>query len=188
MQSDIEKSSRFDKNTSDEVFGDLLISGLGKNIKWSAQFYLVLLTLAIVPMGAGYFLAAQFGISLVPSGDLIGIPMRARSPFYHVFIIVGIAVAFIFVGYAVLTAARLAKTEIFVYENGIVGLGVTNIFVAAKPFFLPYSDITSAKAEEGAGAVLRIILTTKTGTLTVSSPNAAEIFKTINTKLKGIPL
>jgi len=186
MDNEYKNISNIDENTGDEVFGDLIISGLGKNIKWSAQFYLVLLTLAIVPMGAGYFLAAQFGIRLVPAEDLIGIPMRARSPFYHVFIILGIAVAFIFVGYAVLTATRLAKTEIFVYENGIVGMGVTNVFVAAKPFFLSYDDITSAKAEEGAGAVLRVILTTKAGALTVSSPNADKVFKAIKTKLEGL--
>ena len=170
--------------TPDEEFGDFVISGFGKDIRWSAQFYLILAALAVVPMSVGYFLSSRLGLRLVPAYDLIGIPMRARSNLYHVYIGAGIVLAVLFVSYAMISAQQITKTEIFVYEDGIVGLGFTKILAPLMPFFLPYGEIKSVVTEQGMGSALRVVIITQGGRHTVSSPNAAEIYVAINGRLK----
>ena len=166
----------------DEDLGALVTSGLGKDTRRSAQFYLILLALAVVPIGAGYFFATQFGHRIVIVSDVLGISIPVRTIFYYVYICSGVVLAVALVFIQLLAREQVAKTAIFVYENGIEGVGIgPRIFRgdALQPFLLLYDQVSSVSLRQNA-ATVGILINAHDEAFSVYPPNTPEILEAIN--------
>ena len=171
---------------ADNDIGALIISGLGKDTRWPVQFYLILLASAILPIGTGYFLATQFGYRLIVVFDVLGSGTLVRTVFYYIYICAGVVLAVAVVFVQILTREQLAKTRIFVYENGIEGVGLGTGLgprilsgAALQPFRLPYSQITLVSVWQRA-ATPGIWVDAGGQAFSVYPPNTTEILAAIN--------
>ena len=170
----------------DDELGALITSGHGKDTRRTAQFYLILLALAIVPIGAGYFLAIQFGYQLVAASDVLWFSIPNRTVFYYIYICAGVVLAVALVFAQMLIREQIGKTEIFVYENGIEGIGlkagkVLSVLsgAALQPFRLMRDQISLVSAGQRAAA-LGVMIDAYDEVFGVYPPNIAEILSAVN--------
>ena len=161
--------------------GALITSGLGKDSRRPIQFYLVLLALAIVPIGAGYFLAVQFGYRTVEGVGLLAFHSHVRTNFYYIFIAGGIVLAAVSANIAILIARKFAQTEVHVHETGIKGMGFCGPerIMTLKPFSLSHSQIITANADMVAWAGKCVVIAAEGKVYIAYPPNPEEIVAAI---------
>ena len=173
-------------STSGEELGNPIASGQGKDARWTPQFYLILLALAVLPIGAGYFFATQFGYRFILTSDVLGLSIPVRTVFYHVYICTGVVLAVVLVFVQLLYRGQLARTEIYVYENGIEGVGLRaglGLRVlsgsALQPFCLLYGQVSQISAGQSAAAP-GILISAQDMNLGVYPPNVAEVLEAMS--------
>jgi len=166
--------------------GPLITSGSGSELKWSLQFYMILLALIVLPIGTGYFLANQFGYRPMGVVGLLGTHGHARTVFFYIYIGAGVVLAAILLSIVLHTAGRLYKTEIHVYKNGIEGVGTGLGFAVftggMMHFCIEHSHLESVSAEAGIWVAKYIVVRSDGHVISVCLPNADEIVETINTR------
>ena len=166
--------------------GALITSGHGKDAKLTAQFFLLLLATAVLPIGIGYFLATQFGTRLVFVSYGLGLNILVRSVFYYIYICAGVVFAVVLAFVQLLAREKRIKTEILIYENGIAGVGLKAGMgprvlsnTALQPFCLPYSQISQASIWQSA-TTPGVWIDAQGSAFCIYPPNVAEILEVIN--------
>jgi len=169
--------------------GKLLISGRGKDTRGGVGYWLIILIIAAAIIVLGVFLANRFGYRTLGGtiggafGNTFGVNVpRVRTGLYNLFIWGSIVLAGGFIVYMIYYSIRYAKTEIFIYENGVEGTGITkdgeNESLTA--FNLNYDKIDSIDIVEkwavSVNAHGRAYLT--------YVPNANEIVGAVNSRLQ----
>ena len=171
------------KASHDEIMGNLLISGNGKDyVKSVAGHWVTTIIIAVVFAVVGFLLADQFRADLVVRSGAI-----VRSPIYYMFMWGGIGAAAVILGIGWIHDLYAAKTEIFVHENGIKGAGVGPKFgssiedtMTISQFQLEYDRIASV--DIGNRNLLFINAFGKVYAVGTANPN--EIAEVINNRLR----
>lgn len=177
--------------------GKLLISGNGKDfVKSTATNWIIIVIIAIAFIVLGVILANQFGYQTLGgtagrvAGGVFGVtPPQVRTVAYYIFMWGGIILAAIIVVHGLLQDIFATKTEIFVYENGIKGIGGGPKFAQSledtttvASFELEYDRIASVdithKKLLSINAYGRVYV--------IAVANANEIIDVINDRLRQV--
>jgi len=172
--------------------GPLIVSGQGKESKRPAQFYMILLALAVVPIGTGYFLASQFGYQRAGFDGLLGVQGFIRTNFYYVFISVGVFLAVVLVFLSFVAAKQLSRTAIYVHEKGIAGMMIGRkialFFAGLDLYVFDYSQVEKVYDEHTPGGNRRVVIRFDGQTLYVYPANAGEIVEAITGRLNSMQI
>ena len=121
------------------AMGNLVTSSSGKDVSYADDLIkFVILSIALVVIG--FILANLLGYSEYWPGR------RARNDGYYVFLYGGWILAFLMLGLGAYLANKGKKTELFVYENAVKGIGFSSseyITAELTSFSLDYDRIAS---------------------------------------------
>ena len=165
--------------------GKLLTYGSGKDlVKSRSWFWIFSVLFAVGLIVLGVSLANHFGYTIVGTGRFRA---EVRTGLYYVFLLSFIAGAVYLICYNIMQDVCAAKTEIFVYENGIKGAGGGQKFAKTLvdtilTFHLEYDRIASV--DTARKNMLSINAYGRVYTVIVANPN--EIVDTINERLRQI--
>ena len=163
--------------------GNLVIGGSGKGVPGLGTNWVIAIVLAIGLIILGFILANLFGIQQGWRGNV-------RTGLFYFFVVLGFIEAVVVIVVFALRNSTIQKTRVFVYENGINGMGVhpkfaTDFFspekYATSTFSLTFEQISSVSTLGDTGAGL--VINAQGKELMVITVNAKEIADVINGKI-----
>jgi len=187
------------------IVGKAIISGNGRDyVKLTNHNWVIFFVIAGAIVGLGFLLANQFGYQTAGGvfGDMVGgilggiledatgfglTTPQVRTGTYYLFVGGGITLAVLLLAWRAIQDMYAAKTEIYVYEDGVKGFSVGPKFaqslgdtMAVSSFHLEYDNISfvdiTPKKLLSLNAFGKVYL--------IAVDNATEIMNVINEKLR----